>query len=179
MKKNGMTKRVFSFLLAMVMLLSAGIRLSAGNDLVFYNANIVDTDKGEVQYNQTVTVRNGLIVSSEPSAARVRPGEMDMTGKFLVPGLIDSHVHYANACRDASSAKSLSELFLKNGVTTVRDVGGNYLFIKEYDRMRQSGELAGPKFITALFGQNILLQCRQYMLWELILKTILGAGCSV
>ena len=133
------------FGILMVMLLSASIRLSAGNDIVFYNANIVDTDKGEVRYNQTVTVRNGLIVSSEPSAARVRPGEMNMTGKFLMPGLIDSHVHYANACRDASSAKSLSELFLKNGVTTVRDVGGNYLFIKEYDRMRQSGELAGPE----------------------------------
>ena len=129
----------------MVMLLSASMSLLADNDIVFYNANVVDTDKGEILYNQTVKVKDGLIVSSEPSGAKVRPGEMDMTGKFLVPGLIDSHVHYANACRDASSAKSLSELFLKNGVTTVRDVGGNYLFIKEYDRMRQSGELAGPK----------------------------------
>ena len=110
----------------MVMLLSASMSLLAGNDIVFYNANIVDTDKGEILYNQTVKVKDGLIVSSEPSGAKVRPGEMDMTGRFLMPGLIDSHVHYANMCKDASSARSLSELYLKNGVTTVRDVGGNY-----------------------------------------------------
>ena len=129
----------------MIMLLSASIRLFAGNEITFYNANIVDTDKGEILYNQTVKVKDRLIVSIEPSGAKVRPGEMDMTGKFLVPGLIDSHVHYANMCKDASSARSLSELYLKNGVTTVRDVGGNYLFIKEYDRMRLSGELTGPE----------------------------------
>ena len=124
----------------MIMLLSASMTLLAGNDIVFYNANIVDTDKGEILYNQTVKVKDGLIVSSEPSGAKIHPGEMDMTGKFLVPGLIDSHVHYANMCKDASSARSLSELYLKNGVTTVRDVGGNYLFIKEH-----TAGLAGPK----------------------------------
>ena len=129
----------------MIMLLSASIRLFAGNDITFYNANIVDAAKGEILYNQTVKVKDGLIMSIETSAAKVRSGEMDMTGKFLVPGLIDSHVHYANMCKDASSARSLSELYLKNGVTTVRDVGGNYLFIKEYDRMRLSGELTGPE----------------------------------
>mgnify|MGYP003533077903 CR=1 FL=1 len=84
----------------MVMLLSASMSLLADNDIVFYNANVVDTDKGEILYNQTVKVKDGLIVSSEPSGAKVRPGEMDMTGKFRVPGLIDSHVHYANMCVD-------------------------------------------------------------------------------
>lgn len=132
------------FIISLVILLSAGVSLSAGNRIVLYNANVIDTDRGEVLHNRTVTVKDGIIVSVRPSRDRIRRGETDMTGKFLMPGLIDSHVHYANACRTPEAAESLSEEFLRKGVTTVRDVGGNYLFIKEYNRLREEGRFNGP-----------------------------------
>lgn len=136
-----MKRRIFIIFL---MLMSACMSLHAGSELVLYNANVVDTDKGTVLYCRDVIVEGGFIVSVRPSRGNLRRNAVDMTGKFLMPGLIDSHVHFANACRKPEAAEALSEEFLRNGVTTVRDVGGNYLFIKEYNSMREEGRFNGP-----------------------------------
>ena len=136
-----MMRTVFILLFIFI---SAGLDMLAGNDMVLYNANVVDIENGRVLSNHTISVKNGKIISVRPARGSMRKGEYDMTGKYVMPGLIDSHVHYANACRTADAAREISGEFLKSGVTTVRDVGGNYLFIKDYNRLRDSGKLTGP-----------------------------------
>jgi len=136
-----MTHKLFIFFL---MLMSVCTSVHAGGELIMYNANVVDTDKGTVLYGRDITVEDGVIVSVRPSRGRLRRGALDMTGKFVVPGLIDSHVHFANACRTPQAAQKLAGEYLANGVTTCRDVGGNYLFLKEYDRLRGEGRFDGP-----------------------------------
>ena len=136
-----MTHKLFIFFL---MLMSVCTSVHAGGELILYNANVVDTDKGTVLYGRDIAVEDGVIVSVRPSRGRLRRGALDMTGKFVVPGLIDSHVHFANACRTPQAAQKLAGEYLANGVTTCRDVGGNYLFLKEYDRLRGEGRFDGP-----------------------------------
>ena len=136
-----MTHKLFIFFL---MLMSVCTSVHAGGELILYNANVVDTDKGTVLYGRDIAVEDGVIVSVRPSRSRLRRGALDMTGKFVVPGLIDSHVHFANACRTPQAAQKLAGEYLANGVTTCRDVGGNYLFLKEYDRLRGEGRFDGP-----------------------------------
>ena len=136
-----MTHKLFIFFL---MLMSVCTSVHAGGELILYNANVVDTDKGTVLYGRDIAVEDGVIVSVRPSRGRLRRGALDMTGKFVVPGLIDSHVHFANACRTPEAAQKLAGEYLANGVTTCRDVGGNYLFLKEYDRLRGEGRFDGP-----------------------------------
>src|SRR6185369_9476283 len=58
-----------------------------------------------------------------PRGARI----IDASGKFLLPGLIDMHVHY----RDWQG-----ELFLANGVTTVKDLGNPVEWIAELSRLQ-------------------------------------------
>ena len=136
-----MTHKLFIFFL---MLMSVCTSVHAGGELILYNANVVDTDKGTVLYGRDIAVEDGVIVSVRPSRGRLRRGALDMTGKFVVPGLIDSHVHFANACRTPQAAQKLAGEYIANGVTTCRDVGGNYLFLKEYDRLRGEGRFDGP-----------------------------------
>ena len=136
-----MTHKLFIFFW---MLMSVCTSVHAGGELILYNANVVDTDKGTVLYGRDIAVEDGVIVSVRPSRGRLRRGALDMTGKFVVPGLIDSHVHFANACRTPQAAQKLAGEYLANGVTTCRDVGGNYLFLKEYDRLRGEGRFDGP-----------------------------------
>ena len=136
-----MTHKLFIFFL---MLMSVCTSVHAGGELILYNANVVDTDKGTVLYGRDIAVEDGVIVSVRPSRGSLRRGALDMTGKFVVPGLIDSHVHFANACRTPQAAQKLAGEYLANGVTTCRDVGGNYLFLKEYDRLRGEGRFDGP-----------------------------------
>ena len=47
----------------------------------------------------------------------------DVSGHFIIPGLIDNHVHITHGSYD--DAKELLILALKNGVTGVRDMGGD------------------------------------------------------
>ena len=136
-----MTHKLFIFFW---MLMSVCTSVHAGGELILYNANVVDTDKGTVLYGRDIAVEDGVIVSVRSSRGRLRRGALDMTGKFVVPGLIDSHVHFANACRTPQAAQKLAGEYLANGVTTCRDVGGNYLFLKEYDRLRGEGRFDGP-----------------------------------
>lgn len=69
---------------------------------------------------------------------------VDGSGKFLLPGLIDMHVHY----RDWQG-----ELFLANGVTTVKDLGNPVEWISELSRMQTEGKLRGPKIFFV--GNNL------------------------
>ena len=62
-------------------------------DVVFYNANVVDVERGEIVPGMTVSVRDGMIAKIEKASTRMREGERDLTGLYLMPGLIDSHAH--------------------------------------------------------------------------------------
>jgi hypothetical protein len=84
-------------------------------ELLVRNARIVHGD-GRVTPRGTVAVRHGRIVAI--TAGDVRGGtavarEIDGTGRTLIPGLIDAHVHVADWALP---------LFLRYGVTTVRDL---------------------------------------------------------
>ena len=66
----------------------------------------------------TIVVRDGRVAEVTAGVvAPLRAGTegIDARGKWIVPGLIDMHVHYHPGWMDA--------LFLRHGVTTVRDVG--------------------------------------------------------
>ena len=134
----------YKFIISLFFIIAASVNALAGNDIVLYNGNIIDTDTGEIRYNSTVYIKDGVVVDIQPSAKCCRTGELDVSGKYIVPGLIDSHTHYSYYCEDSLSAASISSLYLRNGVTTVRDVGGNYRYIKAYNDMCNSGDIFGP-----------------------------------
>jgi Amidohydrolase family len=69
-----------------------------------------------------------LMRNKPPGAHRI-----DARGKSVIPGLIDMHVHYQDW---------MEPLFLRHGVTTVRDVGNNLEMILT---RRQWSQKAGAK----------------------------------
>ncbi|WP_160121856.1 metal-dependent hydrolase family protein [Rhodovarius lipocyclicus] len=103
----------------------------------FSNARIVDGTAPEPSAPQGVVVENGLIREVSPTArAPEGAATIDLSGKVLMPGLIDAHVHInaidaslgkcatlPDALVMARSIKLLGEMLMR-GFTTVRDVGG-------------------------------------------------------
>jgi imidazolonepropionase-like amidohydrolase len=93
-----------------------------------------------------VLIRNGRIAAIEPAAelpASDSALRIDGRGKYLMPGLADMHVHLFNS-------KDLV-LYLANGVTTIRNLGGYGAAdsILEIRRQVRAGERLGPTIYTS------------------------------
>lgn len=123
--------------------------------LVIANVTVIPMDRDTVLMNQDVLVEGGLIVAMErtpisrtPSGAR----RLDGTGRFLIPGLIDSHVHLQYLA-DSTANPAILRLFLEFGVTTVV----NLLGLPEHLTLRErlaTGAVAGPQLFTSGFFVN-------------------------
>ena len=101
------------------------VSFSAGAQTVaFLNVNVIPMDRARVLSNQTVIVRDGLIVELGDAKKVKVPKEaraVDGAGKYLIPGLTDMHVHLLSDEHfpDALAVDEL-KIMLANGVTTIR-----------------------------------------------------------
>jgi imidazolonepropionase-like amidohydrolase len=110
------------------------------------HVTVIDCTGAPAQPNSTVVVAQGQITAVGPSdAIKIPAGTrvVDATGKFLIPGLWDMHGHLTDATADAFP------LLIMNGVTGVRDMGGD---VAQLDRWRSeinNGTRIGPHIIRA------------------------------
>jgi imidazolonepropionase-like amidohydrolase len=96
--------------------------------------------------NQTIVVRQGMIWAVGSSAAMPIPTEakrIDARGKYAIPGLWDAHVHFMNTGPTALS------LYIANGVTSVREMGGYIDSTRAWQARMKGGSLVGPRIFTA------------------------------
>ncbi len=134
--------------------------------IAFQNITLIDGTGREPIPDATIGVRDGHIVYAGKSH-KWQPSleediiNLDFGGKYVVPGLIDSHVHLSGGGEtdsrfeernDAAMVLKMLSNARKNlaaGITTVRDLGGwNEL---EFDLRRsiQSGQFTGPRLVLA------------------------------
>lgn len=136
------------------------------NSLRIINASVLDIAQGKILPAQTILVRAGLITEVSSSPVTPEPGEViiDAAGKFVMPGLIDGHVHVMAGTADlgglaswspnyaAAQSSRLMKDMLHRGFTTVRDVAG-----ADYGLAQavEEGLFLGPRVV---FGGKALSQ---------------------
>ena len=109
--------------------------------LVLRGGTLVDVASGKEISDSTIVIRGERIeqVGSGntpiPEGARI----IDANGKWIIPGLIDSHAHAENPDETPFS------LYLANGVTTIRNPGGNITVLRLTRERLLRGELIGPR----------------------------------
>ena len=131
--------------------------------LVLLGVDLIDGLRDEVKAGMTVVVKDGVISAignkdelSIPQGAKV----LDLTGKTIIPGLIDAHLHLAQSGVDdftkpyaekmTTKLKRNSYLTLKSGVTTVRNMpGGSGFSITKFRDKVNSGEIPGPRILAS------------------------------
>ncbi len=114
-------------------------------DLIIRNGNVLDVNEGIILEGYDVFIKDDKVVEvAKNSGEALMDGEIDATGKYITPGLIDSHVHWANFAPDAASMQNFAQSYLESGVTTVREMGGDTRLIKEYHKFIENGEFSGP-----------------------------------
>ena len=109
--------------------------------LVFRNVNVIDVGAGRVLPGMNVVIATDRIESvgkgSVPGAATV----IDASGQFLMPGLWDMHVHLTDATEIALPA------LVANGITGVRDMGGDLAVIDRWMAEIAAGTRIGPRIV--------------------------------
>lgn len=120
------------------------------------NVTVIDGLHG-VRENQTVLFVDDEITAVQDASTAFAAAEIiDGSGKYLIPGLWDFHVHLTY---DSRLTAAMPELFLSYGITSVRDTGGlleNVLPVVA--AMRAEGALAPRVFFAGplLDGQHVV-----------------------
>jgi imidazolonepropionase-like amidohydrolase len=105
----------------------------------FVGATVIDGTGKPPIANATVVTSGGKIVAVGPSSeVKVPAGaqRIDVSGKYIIPGLWDMHAHYEQV--------EWGPIYLAAGVTTVRDVGNEFDFITQVRDAVNSGTALGP-----------------------------------
>jgi hypothetical protein len=116
--------------------------------LAITHATVIDATGTPPQPNSTVLIDHEKIYAVGPDAALEIPAGaqvIDATGKFLIPGLADMHIHLMGAGEPAGSREFILPLLIANGITTVRDMGGDVAQLKKLKREIDSGDQPGPQ----------------------------------
>jgi imidazolonepropionase-like amidohydrolase len=99
--------------------------LAAQQFTAIEHVNVVDVVNGKIISNQTVLIRGNIIekigkrIFIPAGAIRIKAHD-----KYLIPGLIDTHVHLAwdlDSLMTIKTWEQLKYLYLPNGITTIRE----------------------------------------------------------
>ena len=127
-----------------------------------HQVNVIDVENRQIIENQTIVVENDIITGifdannySKTDSIQV----LDFSGHYVVPGLIDAHVHLAsNPSKDDNyeATKGRLDYLLKNGITTVRDMAGDARYLSYLSRQASLDEIPSPDiyFSALLAGES-------------------------
>lgn len=138
---------------------------SAVQSTVYRNATLIDGSGAASRPNVSIVVEGDRIKAVLPSGeaeVAFRTAEVvDANGLYALPGLIDTHVHYATS-PNRRMAEGQMRRSLYSGVTAVRDMAGDTRALNELARASLLGEIPGPDvYYAALMAGPTFFQDRR------------------
>ena len=133
--------------------------LNYQNLIKFENCNLIDVKKGRNIPNATVLIRNGKIEFAGQGSPEVKEKAeiFDMGNRYIMPGLINAHVHMTLPGTAGFSVFHTMAFFnqmknnfvreIESGVTTVRDMGAIPGLLNHYIEEVEAGVLPGPRVV--------------------------------
>ena len=115
---------------------------------VIKNISIIDPIDG-LQPNKHVVITNDIItmiLDNDYEIIAKDANTIDATGKYLIPGLWDAHIHFSF---DTNLAPYMPGLFLAHGVTSVRDTGGPIDLVVKMKDLSLNDSIKNPNVYIA------------------------------
>ncbi|WP_395404650.1 amidohydrolase family protein [Pseudoduganella sp. UC29_106] len=144
-------KLIASALLALGSAAAAAERMAA--DVALTQATIIDVASGRLVQGRTVLLKGDTILAvvDDKALKNYAPKQTyKLKGKYLMPGLWDSHVHFGGGPALIEENKQLLALYLAHGITTVRDCAGDLSdTVLAWREQINKGELEGPTILAS------------------------------
>ena len=126
---------------------------AAAQTVAFVGVNVIPMDRERVIANQTVVVKNGVIAEIGDSGKIKLPKDavrVDAAGKYLIPGLVDTHTHLLSDSDEFPDSIAPDELkvMVANGVTMVRFMIGTPELLSLRARSAK-GDIVAPTIFVA------------------------------
>ena len=75
--------------------------------IILKNVNVVDVVQGNIRKGQDIVIKKGIIQAIGKNIGERVSGEArDLTGMYVMPGLIDAHVHIANDPKESRESRA-------------------------------------------------------------------------
>ncbi len=136
---------------AILLVALTGFSTQQIRSLVITNVNVIDATGKPKQTGMTVVVAGDRIAAIGKTGKVKIPVNaeiVDGSGKFLIPGLWDSHLHLTIAVDQTGTTALLSPMLVTYGVTTVREMGGDWQRIQQLRNAIASGQVVGPRIFA-------------------------------
>ena len=145
-------KSIYLCLFASLFLISCNQKKDITFDILIKDANIVDTETGDIIQHQSIGINGETIekvASFDLSKSWAGRQTIQAKGKYVIPGLWDMHMHFGDDTLIEEN-KNMLPLYLANGVTTIRDCAADIsTSVLKWRKQIESGELTGPTIFTA------------------------------
>jgi imidazolonepropionase-like amidohydrolase len=118
---------------------------------------LIDGSGDPARSVRRLIARDGIIVQIDGAAPAREPDSrwtrIGLAGAWVMPGLIDTHVHVARFPDTRAKAEEILRRAVRGGITSVRDLGGDARALADLERAIVSDELVAPDLtFSALFG---------------------------
>jgi imidazolonepropionase-like amidohydrolase len=125
----------------------------APKQTVIRNVTVINPGTSSVQQDKTVVISGDRITEVSETAAPLQHAKnlrvIDGRGQYLIPGLWDMHVHSAFGDWFPGGRDIILPLFVANGVTGVRDMGGDVPVLMAWRKQRANGQIVGPRMVIS------------------------------
>ncbi len=162
-------------LFLVIVLIPFFFSISHSQNILLKNINVINVETGEITQNTNVYIKDGKIHSVGTTLPRMHTKEYDCTGNWLIPGLIDSHIHMFQSggiytrpdiidlqkFRDYETetkwvwdnTSDFLKRYLRCGITSVIDMGGPFENFKKREEFSDNTEfpnifVTGPLIST-------------------------------
>jgi imidazolonepropionase-like amidohydrolase len=153
--------RAAPFILAIALsqwIAAAHAAVPAKQALAITDVTVIDVRQDRVSRPRTVIVEDGRITAIGGSDQIPESAQrVDGHGRFLIPGLVDMHVHLFNLYSHRPPNDWTFPLYVANGVTAVREMRGDADSMAQVVRWRKAldgGELIAPRILAAGIAVN-------------------------
>ena len=126
--------------------------------IILENATVID-GTGDLPKPNTTIVINGSRIADLSNNATVNAdlpfaakNVINLTGKYIIPGLFDMHAHVANVLKNSynqSESEDMLSMLLAYGITTIRNTGGPTEQSVALKKNTSEGKIMGPQIFTA------------------------------